>query len=359
VLKKLNVHKYKGLSEVTIEFDRITMLSGYNNVGKTTLLEALFLLLGANNPSLTAIINAVRGYTSVAEPIQVWGWLFPQRDITDRISINSLDSKGVDRDLEIRLGLPGELTLDLPDSSKVNNKQRLASSDSVLQGSKQLLYHYTERKGRSVLRDFTTSAAFTQKGLALKDIEEGTYVMSLYVSTALHTDEDDVKRYSKLEEDGRHADVLDALKLIEPRLKSITVGFTGDTPIIRCDIGLPHLMPITILGSGMCRLFDIVVGILTCPGGMTLIDEIDAGLSYSVLKEVWRHVIDVAERHNVQIVATTHSYEGLRALHMASSERIRYCSKLYRLERIDSTVKTILIDQASADYAFERGLELR
>ena len=50
-----------------LEFDdlaRVNLIAGVNNVGKTALLEAIF-LHGGNNPKLGTVINALRGFDQI------------------------------------------------------------------------------------------------------------------------------------------------------------------------------------------------------------------------------------------------------------------------------------------------------
>jgi hypothetical protein len=44
-----------------------------------------------------------------------------------------------------------------------------------------------------------------------------------------------------------------------------------------------------------------------------LIDEIENGLHYSVLKKVWKAIAQYARKSNSQIVTTTHSWESIEA----------------------------------------------
>ena len=52
MLKKLTIEHFRGFSSFKIDqLARINLIVGKNNVGKTALLEALFLLSGPYNPS--------------------------------------------------------------------------------------------------------------------------------------------------------------------------------------------------------------------------------------------------------------------------------------------------------------------
>ena len=48
--------------------------------------------------------------------------------------------------------------------------------------------------------------------------------------------------------------------------------------------------------------------------GILLIDEIDAGLHWTVMEEMWQLMGEVARRLNVQVFATTHSFDCIRGL---------------------------------------------
>ena len=49
-------------------------------------------------------------------------------------------------------------------------------------------------------------------------------------------------------------------------------------------------------------------------------DEIDTGLHYSVMTSLWKLVIATAARLDIQVFATTHSNNCIRALIQATSE---------------------------------------
>jgi AAA15 family ATPase/GTPase len=59
---KLEINNFRGIRKLELnDFNRINVFVGKNNVGKTTVLEALFLLNGASNAILPLKINGFRG----------------------------------------------------------------------------------------------------------------------------------------------------------------------------------------------------------------------------------------------------------------------------------------------------------
>jgi hypothetical protein len=52
--------------------ERVNLIAGVNNVGKTALLEALFLHCGGYNPALVLNVNAFRGIEAVKLELGQW-----------------------------------------------------------------------------------------------------------------------------------------------------------------------------------------------------------------------------------------------------------------------------------------------
>ena len=106
------------------------------------------------------------------------------------------------------------------------------------------------------------------------------------------------------------------------------------------DIDIGHLVPLQMMGEGMMRLAAIALTIANTENGTVLIDEIENGLHHSVLVKVWKAIINVAKKSNVQIFATTHSWECIQAAHEAFITENSYDFRYHRLGRVGGTIKT-------------------
>ncbi len=51
-----------------------------------------------------------------------------------------------------------------------------------------------------------------------------------------------------------------------------------------------------------------------CAGGMLFVDEIDTGLHYTVMADMWRLIQAAAKLFDVQVFASTHSYDCVHSL---------------------------------------------
>ena len=98
--------------------------------------------------------------------------------------------------------------------------------------------------------------------------------------------------------------------------------------------------------------------------GILLIDEIDNGLHYSSMPILWKAIIESAKIYNVQVFATTHNIESLRALNdvLASDEYhgIQEVFRSYTIRRGESGKhKVILAKYPQFNHIINQDLELR
>ena len=78
--------------------------------------------------------------------------------------------------------------------------------------------------------------------------------------------------------------------------------------------GLPEKIPIALLSAGINKLICILLAIAQNPKGLVLIDEIENGFYFDRLLPIWKLIHSFASDHEVQLFASTHSAECLRAL---------------------------------------------
>ena len=64
--KSFNITNFKCFRKISLDYlRRVNLIAGMNNVGKTALLEALFLHCGAYKPELILTVNAFRGIEKI------------------------------------------------------------------------------------------------------------------------------------------------------------------------------------------------------------------------------------------------------------------------------------------------------
>jgi AAA15 family ATPase/GTPase len=115
---------------------------------------------------------------------------------------------------------------------------------------------------------------------------------------------------------GKKKLILSQVSKIEKKINDIVYDENGDLMITLEDFEQP--IPLVNMGEGFIKLLGIA-GILTflpkSNKGQTLfIDEIENGFHYSVQEDMWRMVLEAAKNDGTQFFFTTHSYEVLESL---------------------------------------------
>jgi AAA15 family ATPase/GTPase len=77
--------------------------------------------------------------------------------------------------------------------------------------------------------------------------------------------------------------------------------------------GKAKAVPLKAMGEGVSRILQIFLSALKAKNGFLLIDEFENGLHYSIQEEVWKKLFTLAKELDIQVVATTHSEDTLKA----------------------------------------------
>lgn len=131
-------------------------------------------------------------------------------------------------------------------------------------------------------------------------------------------------------------EVLNALRVIAPEVERVSL-LGGDRRAREraVFVKLPQPsrpVPLRSLGDGMNRLLGLTLALVNSRDGLLLIDEVENGLHFSVQLDLWRLVFRVAAELNIQVFATTHSYDAIVAFQEAARQHPKD-GVLIRLER--------------------------
>ena len=128
-------------------------------------------------------------------------------------------------------------------------------------------------------------------------------------------------------------------------------------PFVRVE-NLSEPIPLRALGDGVNRLFGLALALTNAKDGLLLIDEIENGIHYSVQADLWRLVFETAARLNVQVFATTHSYDCIKAFEEAARESEEE-GILVRLARKGDRTLVGEFDERELEIAVEGEIEVR
>jgi hypothetical protein len=369
--KSFEVRNFRCFRELKLaDLKRVNLVTGLNNVGKTALLEALFMYCGAYNPSLVIKINVLRGFEILK--VELGGWveapwnsLFHQFEVSKTIEMEGENTESGRRWLRLRVlrepfdleKLAEYIKYGRDDSQKAlfapSESQKVLYSS---EGAKVLELQFkdeTQQRNYYMILDL--------QGIRTEPIPPGPPFPTFYLATRGRSpfSKEEAERFGTLEIRGEHDVVLRVLQLIEPKLKRLAVVVMAGEPVLHGDVGSSRLIPLPVMGEGMVRLANLTIHIGNAPNGVVLVDEIENGVHHSILPKVWQAVAGAAQQFNTQVFATTHSLECIVAAHKAFSEGKEYDFRLHRLERVGDETRAITYDQEALAAAIDSGFEVR
>lgn len=353
--RSFSVKNFRGFDDLRVEpLARVNLIAGRNNVGKTALLEALFILQGATNPEVPIRMNMWRDVPPSRQPTEGWGPLFRNFNVRAPITMSSVDLQNRTRKLVIKLVEAKESVIPLkPPTSGSTPQGATGSFEARVEGG-ELVFVYTDELGKTV----RSRAILQRDGMRVEQPKEG-YVSPGIFQAARRKAPEDAERFSKMDIEGRQEQVVRSLTMIDPRLTRLMVVPAPDGAQVWGDIGLARAMPVSLIGEGMARMLSMVVAIADAREGILLIDEIENGLHHTVMVKVWEAIAELAREYDVQVFATTHSEECIRSAHVAFEESGPDDFRLHRLVRRDGKITAMTYDHEMLAAALDTGLEVR
>ena len=355
MLRKFSVRNFRCLRELDIEpLARVNLIVGQNNVGKTALLEALFLHLNPARPEASLGVNHSRGARgNDAETWEELEWLFHAKQTAADIELLSVNDQEEECALRIRLAEPTERLLLIPESD--GDRQVDADLQRSVVHSSVLTLEYTDHTGQV----FPAQAYLTVGGISASSANMPELDRVALVLKNPRFSEEHAKRYSDLVEARREEELLPPLRALDPRIRRLELLYRANKPMLYADIGNGQLVPLLYMGEGLGYVLSWQLAVMTAKDGTVLIDEFENGLHYAALVDAWKAVGIAARNSNVQVFATTHSWEGVLAAHRAFAESDEDDFRLHRLERRDGEVVALTYDQEQLDTAIEFNFEVR
>lgn len=364
--KSFTVKNFRCFRDITIEsLERVNLIAGKNNVGKTALLEAFWLHHGPNIPDLARRVNTFRGLDQV-DAKELLYELFLDFDPDLRIELSSYGIWGENpRSLQIYLQERQSVEIPLGESAGGELTTEEKSSAGIRTSRNQIVFEYRDEYGKTFTSqgwvvERQVTPAIVELGFHSHQMSLGKRPSGIYLS-ARHrpSGREDIDRFSNSEIVGKQEEIVDILKRVDPNITRLSVIVRNGIPVLHADIGGGRLVPVPLLGDGIGRLLSIALAMSNAQDGIVLIDEIENGLYHGVMGNVWKAIAAFARQFNVQILSTTHSQECVRAAHQAFAEDSEYDFCLHRLERIGDTIRAVTYEKETLGAALESGLEVR
>lgn len=392
MIESFLIQNFRCFADLTIgPLGRVNLVAGKNNAGKTALLEALFLFTGRTvhldrwvalsfqtpRRRLTDFHSDVLLYDDIQ-----WDFRREGKSFADAICFQGKDSSGRSARLEatLRPGVNGpQGWQETPGWRSGPSGTGPASTSGPLgwqaspggQGATGGPLGYgDDRKDLQVEfsqddppqgepRGARARLILSAPGQHVDGAGQGKPPLCLFLPSTARLVARDITRFSELKAERNEGWLVEALRTLEPRLTGLQVLSYPDLPTLHGDVGLGRDIPISLMGEGVQRVFAFAMAANAASGGALLIDEVENGLHYSVLGKVWTILGDLARKFDVQIFATTHSYECIQAAQAAFAGEHANDLRLHRLEMVRGELNAITFDPEDLATAVDMEHEVR
>jgi len=340
MLPNLHIKNFRMLGDLEIsKLGRVNLIVGKNNSGKSTVLEALRLYAGQANPSLLREIllghdESFNVTQDTDSENQERGWyglkhLFPNRElpVNDDTYI-SLTSSG--RDLlkleYIFYYVQEDVETDEDGEIIGHARRRIPVKLSELAAKEysapvEPAIRVTVGSGRNAFLNLDDDLRRPSMALLWRGLDEGNQSCS-YISTEFLSSNVLAGLWDKITLSPNEEIVLTALKIIDESVERLAfVESTSRYSSTRSEGRLAIVklkksevrIPLNSMGDGMSRILQLILSVFPAKDGFLLIDEFENGLHFSVQEEVWRIIFKLAKKLNIQVFATTHSWDCIES----------------------------------------------
>ena len=343
-LPSLAVKGFRGIADLSIlRLGRVTLIAGKNGVGKTTLLDAVRIYAARasfsvlcnilqNREELSVIVDEDGAEVSVPD---VEALFYSRGAASDsRISIGPCEKQqlsiGIVDDGELSLiikfqGKEQKIPVDFPFHNSRSPYRRSRNDDSA---------HPSEIRCASLGPSLPSNSDIARfwDGVALTDDEtRAVHALRLIYG-------DDVERVGVIgDESSRHI---------------------GRRAIVKFN-GQARPVPLKSLGDGAVRLFGVALALAHSRDGFLVIDEAENGIHHSVQRDFWEMVMKTALKNNVQVLATTHSWDCVANFAQAATDLKEMEGMLIRLEGKGEHMRAVEYSEEELQIAASQGIEVR
>ncbi len=363
-LPDLVVKGFRGIEDLTVSrLGRVNLISGRNGVGKTSLLDAVRLYAARGRYSVLSSILRTREelINTIDEDgdeifTPDWEALFYGRDILPSTYI-SVGPGSEDLQLSIRV-----------DERALLHQTSFFPEQFVEEDLRALRIEY-----QHIVQNIPMNPSYNLRRRSLPRRDESKFLSGILcevLGPGLPSNADVARFWYNvaLTDDEKRA--VNALNLIfNDRIDRVTIigddrspGFRrGGHRAVARIAGEDRPVQLKSLGDGAVRLFSVALALANSRDGFLLIDEVENGIHYSLQFDFWKMVMKTAYENNVQVFATTHSWDCVRGFAWAALETEEVEGHLVRMYRHRKSGKIRAVEYSERDLkiAAEQGIEVR
>lgn len=273
-MQQIQIKDFKCFTDFKAQgFSRVNLLGGKNNVGKTAFLEACFVNVSAQN---------IKSFTGALVSIK-----FMRENLN--LLLGDIDNN-MQQFIEQSNGLFIQSNINTC-SYQVKNKE----------GIKKYYFSFKDESIATNVNEFSFELGYTAN--------------TQFIDNFGLSNSEIVRNYSAVQKKDAEAELNIILNEFDPSIEAFKI--IDEKP--QCKVNGLYL-ELTELGDGVRHLASIVVSLFSSESGYLFIDEMDNGIHYTVLGELWRVILTLSAKLNVQVFATTHSKECIEAFNRVQQD---------------------------------------
>ncbi len=367
MIQSIEIKGYRGFSHFEIGgLGRVNLLVGKNNSGKTSVLEVLNLLESRGDPNVLWRIVSRRGERIFIDP--------PARQPEFEFEVSHLFHGH-----ELKIGAQFLI-------SAKNQSHPRSVKCTIAEATKEAQERLTESEGHTFspvvlelsgtpkppLPVISLTRRGGLRGEAVDMVRRGQRSIAAEINQPQFISTESLSfdalsfMWNQIALTDAQKRVVKALRFIEPKIEDFAPQIT--TPyyyaatrggfIVKME-NLDQPIPIGSLGDGIWRILALAIALSRAKDSILLVDEIDTGLHHTVMSDMWTLIAETAKILNVQVFATTHSYDCVHSLSKICDADVTRNSQV-TLQRIDPSKKrAIPFTEAEIRMAAERKIEVR
>lgn len=311
MINSFRIDGFRGIRNLSVEhLNKVNLIVGDNNSGKTSVLEALQLL---RNPSQVSNLYKVARLRESIYPVGIAPLyenvlcLFPHTEKQLSLGVSAQFD-----DRSVGCYISGEQTRIMIDVTEINGtylrKTEMLGESEADQFQGTIMYINGNQKGETQFQINTYSKS-SGAAIAKRDA-----IKMAYVSPCDHLRGNIISQI--IRSDGYKEICIRALRLFDEEIEDIlvlksTVGVRSVDYIKHRSLGI---MPLTTFGDGVKKVLVLANAIAQAKNGVLFIDEVETAIHKKYYDEIFRFIVKACSAFNVQVFITTHSIEAVDGL---------------------------------------------
>ena len=298
MLERLEINNFRGIKKLNFDsFKNINIFTGKANVGKTSVLEAIYMILRINAESMVTIsdLRDIVGYDDIFES------LFYDYNLKNSIKLNATINQGKIY-IEIKPNANNRsITVPLSNQISKNDINFVNNLQFDIKNGKTSKSNVVVEKINNTVNFQVLSA--NKININIEDNVE--FIAEYYSKNNLYKNLKNILEKKKEKEE-----LHEYCRQFNDNIKDIR--FIDNKIVIETD-NLEHTLNLKTMGKGF-QTYMTIIASMVAGHKYILIDEIENGIHYEIMNILVDNMINLSKKYELQFFITTHSKEFLQTL---------------------------------------------